>query len=407
MSRSNKEFNMPEIVADLLEVSGNGLQEIVTHLSNKLGLSIIITDPYYSAITSTFDDDKLEMIVSTHFEGVQNTLLFKCSLDFNSKNRESFGYPIRTRNQNYGFLFLLCDHARHEMIEQYDKLIQYTASLCALHLKHEQELANEKKRYKDAFLFDILYGNIKNKEDIISYGMIWKWDFEEPHMVVVFSLSDYNHYSDDRQLLEAVDYIVEKSLAQNGINPIKIRRQGEIISMIPVNEKTNYHKKKELTDFIQYMLKQTKDTSLEGRVACGIGQVYNNPVNLYRSYQEAKVAFELGLLLKNEFQFFHDLGLERVLYKHDLQDLKEFYQHIVGDLVKYDEDNQSELMETLENFANHQFDLKQTSEAIFLHRNTLRYRIKKIEEILDIKLDDMNNRLNIIAAFKIKLLHKL
>lgn len=398
---------MPEIVADLLEASGNGLQELVTKLSNKLGLSIIIADPYYSAITSTFDDDKLEMIVSTHFEGVQNTLLFKCSLDFNSKNRESFGYPIRTKNQNYGFLFLLCDHARHEMIEKYDKLIQYTASLCALHLRHEQELVKEKQRYKDAFLFDILYGNIKNKEDILSYGMIWKWDFEEPHMVVVFSLIDYNHYSDDRQLLEAVDYIVEKSLAQHGINPIKIRRQGEIISMIPVNEKTNYHKKKELTDFIQYMLKQTKDTSLKGRVACGIGQVYNNPVNLYRSYQEAKVAFELGLLLKNEFQFFHDLGLERILYKHDLQDLKEFYQHIVGDLVKYDEDNQSELMETLEAFANHQFDLKQTSEAIFLHRNTLRYRIKKIEEILDIKLDDMNNRLHIIAAFKIKLLHKL
>ena len=48
-----------------------------------------------------------------------------------------------------------------------------------------------------------------------------------------------------------------------------------------------------------------------------------------------------------------------------------------------------------------------TAKVSFLHRNTLRYRVKRIEEILNVKLDDLNDRLNIMAAFKIKLLRKI
>lgn len=396
---------IPDLISDLLSASEDGLDEITKELSEFLSLPIIIADTFYNVLSSSFSNP-LEIVVSTHFESYQNTAFFKCTLDMNGQSFESFGYPIKSRNQAYGYLFVLNKHENHLVIEQYRSLLQYSASLCLIHLKQGQEIKKEKHRFKDAFLFDILYGNFKIREDIISYGTIWKWDFEQPHMVIVFSLIDYNHYSTDKQLIETLLYIIEKTLAQHGIEPISIKKQSEIITIIPANENTNFQNKKGIVDFIHYLIALTHETNLLNRVACGIGQIYENPIELYRSYQEAKVAYELGLLLKIEIPFFHNLGLERVLYKHDLQDLKEFYQHVVGDLQKYDDQNGSDMMNTLESFANHQFDLKQTSEAIFLHRNTLRYRIKKIEEILNIKLDDINNRLNITAALKIKQLHK-
>lgn len=408
MEHLKENYVVPDMISDLvLASSDEGLIGISNKLSGFLSLPIIITDMYYNVLATSTDQDSLEIVVSTHFESQQNSAFFKCSLDLLGQGYESFGHPIKQGNQNYGYLFFLNSHANQDRLEKYEALIQYTASLCTLYLKQLSDLKKERHRFKDAFLYDILYGNFKNKEDIISYGSIWKWEFDQPHMAIVFSIIDYNHYSADRQLIETLLYIIEKTLIQNGMEPIIIKKQNEVIAILPANDKTYFHQKKKLIDFVSYSFNQAKETNLGNRLACGIGQIYDNPVELYRSYQEAKVAYELGLLLKIEIPFFHNLGLERVLYKHDLQDLKEFYQHVMGELQKYDDMNGSELMDTLESFASHQFDLKQTSEAIFLHRNTLRYRIKKIEEILNVKLDDINNRLNIAAAFKIKLLHKL
>ncbi len=399
---------VPDIFNSLLVVSAEeGLSGISNELSRLLSLPVIVTDTFYNVLATSIDNDPLEIVVSTHFERQQNTAYFKCTLDILGESYESFGLPIRQREQNHGYLFFLNKHSEHHILEKYEALNQFSASLCMLNLKQLNDLKEEKHRFKDAFLYDILYGNFKNKEDIISYGAIWKWELDQPHMVIVFSIIEYNHYSADRQLIETLLYIIDKTLTQHGIEPITIKKQNEVIAIIPASEKTSFSSKSKLIDFLHYLIDETKETSLLNRVACGVGQIYDNPLELYRSYQESKVAYELGLLLKIEIPFFHNLGLERVLYKHDLQDLKEFYQHIVGDLVKYDQLNGSELMYTLESFAHHQFDLKQTSETIFLHRNTLRYRIKKIEEILNIKLDDFHHRLNITAAFKIKQLHKI
>lgn len=400
-------YEVPDMINELLASSENGLSGISNKLSNIISLPIIITDNYYNGLSASFSYDKLDIVVSTHFDSFQNTSFFSCSVDFEGKTNAGLGYPIRLENQIFGYIFILTDAIEQLDVDKFESLIRYTATLCTLYMKQLMDLKKEKHRFKDAFLFDMLYGNFRNRDDIISYGTIWKWELDQPHVVIVFSIIEYNHYSMDKQLLEAVLYITEKALSQHGIEPITIRKQSEVIAMIPINENTIFQCKDQLTKFIRYIFEQMKETSLSDRVACGIGQVYENPNELFRSYQEAKVAYEIGLLLKIEIPFFNDLGLERVLYKHDLQDLKEFFTHILGDLQKYDEGNGSELMLTLESFAGHQFDLKQTSEAIFLHRNTLRYRIKKIEEILNIKLDDFNNRLNIMAALKIKQLHKM
>lgn len=103
-------------------------------------------------------------------------------------------------------------------------------------------------------------------------------------------------------------------------------------------------------------------------------------------------------------QVFSDLGLERILYKHDLQDLKEYYVHVLGELHRQD-DPESSLVTILESFAENQFDVGKTAKAIFMHPNTLRYRINKIETILGRSLADNNTRLDIVASLKIRRLH--
>ncbi|WP_348981620.1 helix-turn-helix domain-containing protein [Desulfitobacterium sp. LBE] len=103
--------------------------------------------------------------------------------------------------------------------------------------------------------------------------------------------------------------------------------------------------------------------------------------------------------------FFSDMGLERVLYKHDIQDLKEYRDQVLGDLRK-DESGES-LLEILKTFTMNQFDVNKTAQDLFIHRNTLRTRLSKIEAILDRPLDDMSTRLDLTAVLKIEQLHGL
>jgi sugar diacid utilization regulator len=291
-------------------------------------------------------------------------------------------------------------------LEEYTTLLEYASSLCSLQINNKLDIKQERQRFKEAFLFDLLYGNFKKREEILSYGEIWNWNFSLPYVVLVFSLIDFSFYSADKHLIHTLAYIVENGLITNAIQPITFSKQNEVVVVFPINQQTIREDKKKVKDFLSYVFTQTTKMDLLNRVGCGVGKVYNEPENLFRSYQEAKVALELGQLLEIPIPFFNDLGLERILYKHDLQDLREFYKHILGVLEHYDSEHGGELMYTLENFAKYQFDLKLTSEALYLHRNTLRYRIKKIEEVMNIRLDDINNKLDITAALKIKQLHK-
>ena len=67
-------------------------------------------------------------------------------------------------------------------------------------------------------------------------------------------------------------------------------------------------------------------------------------------------------------------------------------------LREYDEQNHTDYMQTLLNYLQHERNVVETSEALFIHRNTLAYRIRKIEEITGLDLDDAAIRMRILIA---------
>lgn len=74
----------------------------------------------------------------------------------------------------------------------------------------------------------------------------------------------------------------------------------------------------------------------------------------------------------------------------------------IGKLRKADELNNGNLSETLENYLNCNCNAKKTAEEMFLHRNTLNYRLKKIREILDCDFEDLDTCLGLKLAFLIR-----
>lgn len=137
-------------------------------------------------------------------------------------------------------------------------------------------------------------------------------------------------------------------------------------------------------------------------VSFGIGRKY--PLSeVHKSYQEALIALNISKLTgKRHFvKHFLDLGIFTILNYKEMELIKQFYTSVLGKLIEYDSLSKGELLLTLKTLFDTNFDYPETAKKMYIHSNTLRYRVKKIEELTDMKLEKIENRLNLFAAVKL------
>ncbi|AET68647.1 sugar diacid utilization regulator [Desulfosporosinus orientis DSM 765] len=405
MSNINKDFSISHTLRELLKASGLGLDALTCTLGELLNVPILIATPSYETLSTTFLHPDLD---SFHVEinGPKgNEKLFLCTIATKSLRIKAAGWAIAPNGRVIGYVFLLFDKDDPDF-EAYQSLMESATSLYATHLQNQLELKQEKHKTKNAFFYDLLYGNLKRNEEIIQMGRVWGWDLRKPQAVLTMVICELEHYSPDWHLMDILQRTVDRVIIDKYFrNPATTVNRNEFIVLIPFKTEKDSEQNLEISSLMKDILVKIENTELAHRVCCGVGQTYKEAINLFRSYQEAKVALDMGKLLGIEIPFFSDLGLERILYKHDLQDLKEYHDHVLGKLSN-SEEMEDGLLETLETFTMNQFDVNKTAQELFIHRNTLRNRLNKIETILGCYLDDMDTRLNMSAAFTIRRLHK-
>lgn len=137
----------------------------------------------------------------------------------------------------------------------------------------------------------------------------------------------------------------------------------------------------------------------------GIGNVVKDIKSIRTSVYQAKYAlFSLEMCKRhNTIRLFEDMGVYRILYQyHNDRELAVIYDKILGKLQRYDEENNSQLMDTLEMYFNCNCNLSETADELFIHKNTLKYRMKKIKDILQMDYGNVNSAFTLELAFKIR-----
>lgn len=138
-------------------------------------------------------------------------------------------------------------------------------------------------------------------------------------------------------------------------------------------------------------------------VAASFGQGQPHPLyNLRKSCDEARIALHYPHVMgtKVESQYFSDLGIFTPLFSQELESVKMFCRNTLEPLLDYDTKNEDTLLPTLTELVNSNFSLKETAKNLFIHVNTLYYRIKKIEQFLRVDLSQMSTRVNLFTVSK-------
>ncbi|MBQ9940571.1 MAG: helix-turn-helix domain-containing protein [Clostridia bacterium] len=155
-------------------------------------------------------------------------------------------------------------------------------------------------------------------------------------------------------------------------------------------------------DKIAKKISDTVNAEFYLRVTIGIGTVVNNIKDLARSYKEAQVAIEVGKVFDTEKTIinYDNLGIGRIIYQLPTT-LCEMFLHEVfkrGTIENLDR----ETFITIQAFFENNLNVSETSRKLFVHRNTLVYRLEKIRKITGLDLREFDNAITFKVALMVK-----
>lgn len=138
------------------------------------------------------------------------------------------------------------------------------------------------------------------------------------------------------------------------------------------------------------------------KVAVGIGSVVSGVRELARSYKDAQVALEVGRVFDMEKSIvnYENLGIGRLIYQLPTTLCEIFLQEVFknGSLESLDK----ETLTTIQCFFDNNLNVSETSRKLFVHRNTLVYRLDKIKKITGLDLRMFEHAITFKVALMVK-----
>lgn len=193
-------------------------------------------------------------------------------------------------------------------------------------------------------------------------------------------------------------------LKRDNIHIIPVPWPNSLLSIVPARFKENTLEVDPNWPKLAHNIKWKEDIEKKFNcvLSCGLGRSYTLR-DLHKSYNEACIALTMARLLgkKSFVQHFSDLGVFTFIFSQNIEDIKQYYHKTLSQLINYDEKFHAELIPTLRILVDHGFNRRSTADSLFIHINTLHYRIAKIEQMLGLDLAQTDSRFNLFVAIKV------
>ena len=101
--------------------------------------------------------------------------------------------------------------------------------------------------------------------------------------------------------------------------------------------------------------------------------------------------------------FFDELGC--LIFLNELKNsvsMQEFYNERMSELIKAEKKNGVQLMKTLECYLKNNRNLRETADELYIHKNSLKYRLKKIESITNMSVNDSQDMFELQLCLELK-----
>lgn len=273
-------------------------------------------------------------------------------------------------------------------VEGEDDTAERLADILSISLSTIKNLYDEKYD-KNSFIKNIILDNIL-PSDIYIKGKELRFNTEEARVVFLIkflSRTEVLPFNMVQQIFpdKNKDYVI--SISEQDIVVVKEIKGGTDIREI---------------EKLARSIADTLGTEFYAKVAIGIGTAVDNIKDLARSYKEAQTAIEVGKVFDTEKTVisYENLGIGRLIYQLPTTLCEMFLQEVFkyGSLESLDH----ETLMTIQCFFENNLNVSETSRKLFVHRNTLVYRLEKIRKLTGLDLREFDNAITLKVALMVK-----
>lgn len=352
------------------------------------------------ATSAGFQSELLQL--SVHHAAADGKLIY-CAM----QSGEKLGiYPIHSSGMFKGSIIVMHTDAT---INTPVMPLEQAAQIIAYESIKQDTLQEGSNRLREEFFGELLENELSSVEEIMKRGEKYGLPCQGQHWVVVskplsHTFDGLSTFQPEQAQLDHLTNEIQAYLGARGIRAISTTK-GEHVVLI-LNSPQDTPLAGQESDWIR-MLEQLQEHLGSGKdkwlIACGIGNPADQLDRLPRAYQEASQALRHGLH-RNREPFVVSYRVQQVpdlIRLLPYNKLSEFYVSILKHLAYAKNEESLELLTTLDTYLQHNCNVKETATAMFLHRNTVFYRLNKCEAMLHLSFKDPIDLLKLRMAVMI------
>lgn len=351
------------------EITPKLAMEILQELKQSILYELHITDPSGKVIAST-DPSKIWRPHLGAIAALANRSIIRV-WDDSQDQKQGSSIPIVYRGVQVGALSVEGDV--HD-IEPVIRLLKTFVEML-IHQKTYMDSQFTRNQWKDQFLHEWLYIRDDYPAELRNRGHYLGIDVDMPRVAVVISMTQVDNpearYTQVSQVLGVNDYLLWLS-------------DTRLLALIIANQKTSY--------------KLERIGNLSGDLILGVS---NEGRHMFCALEEARKALELGMALKPEEKL-HAFGTYSFAEVLSSNQNAEAFRAVVQKLV--DEGENAHLLDTFIIYLQCNGDILRSVERLHIHRNSLQYRLKRIQEITG---RDIRNYLDMLYMYTAYIIYTL
>lgn len=393
-----KQYRSINDLFDQLFINDGDFKEIIELAGSMIYNPIVYLDSYFRLV-NYFDTPNGEFKLANHFDLKQKTRIFEENFielipDTITKYKSTCIRKIPNSNYKGNVRILPVAYGKEMLgyvlvFEAYKKLnnldivtLEAAVNNIVLRQIKLHQIDEMRNRMSEYFYDDLLLGKLNNNPELVSLSKMHGLKSELDYVVGILDLGSLTINSQG-----IIEKEIKKVSTKNNIKIIILKRYSKFVFFIEVPYRNDSAKKEsDLQDIIKHIFFGVKKILDNSGLKIGIGPVCTSLSELSNSYNLAQEVLHLSEVLNfnEEILFYSDyIGYHFLNQNIDRKEMRELVNLTIGPLYNYDKENQSDLVKTLEAFFLCNGNLAEASKTLFIHRNTLIYRMDKIRLIIN------------------------
>lgn len=381
------------------------LQQLVKLLTCKIGEDVLLLDEFGRIMAAGYVKGDRDEFLRNFRRNISSEETVNLENPVTGYYKKSYFYYHLRYNQQNVFLVVLNNIEHFNIIERI--FIKNIVATIASLISNSETLKNSKLIAQIPLLESILYGQYASEELVYSKTEEQGWNMDASHFAVVFDTNNFNRRivkgdMNERQIKdfknEIINELIDMIKRIQGIYPV-IRQELVFTTIFKLTTTKSESRIIQSCYEIIYYIKKKYEINL----LIGFSSIGKELSGLPSKLIEAKEVIEIIKDMKDtQLATYDQVSLDIIVNRVIMDaDLKQTFIKKMLVLAEYDIQYSSDLIHTLRLLVNNQGNVAETARSLNVHRNTIKYRMQKIEEILGISLSSANVFLNISIILKI------